>query len=438
MAYRWRVDCITNTRGITIEFAYQEEEEDVSANWRETASYLQSIRYNRDSGAGRLQTEIGFDREERPATGAGVLDGHWNSSTAYFYQTEYLSAIRVLNWNGSDMETVRSYHLTYTETVPTQEKHTRLLYTIMERGQGSASLPATTFGYVSLGNKITYCLPFSCTDWTQERFVYARLTSIASGQGGATSCTYGTPDDPDQPEQNDQFAGRKLTYNYRVERKDLSDGQAKGARTDYSYTPRKSDRGYYINNTPGCDYFYSNEGTGGQLVGYRFVTETLKTLSDSTTAIITHTFKLDTDGTPDPRLGRELATIVKDASGNDLSKTTTDWEKHKTLDPEFWLVPECYYVYPTTVKQYSREGGGLPASPQKKVEYGYWFHSKTNDNGGGTIYSYDSSYGYLTAAKEYIGSTLAREMEYEYATNASVDGYDLCPNGPWLTDRLAR
>jgi hypothetical protein len=46
VAYRWRVDTITSTQGITIGFTYDEEEV-TGSDYRERASYLSTIRYNR-------------------------------------------------------------------------------------------------------------------------------------------------------------------------------------------------------------------------------------------------------------------------------------------------------------------------------------------------------------------------------------------------------
>ncbi|MHB1295634.1 MAG: RHS repeat-associated core domain-containing protein [Anaerolineae bacterium] len=436
VAYRWRLDRVRDQRGNQIDLTYHEEETSGTNNaWREHASYLQEVRYNRDPQAGRWQTLVTFGRADRGADGPTL----WHADNSYLFQNGYLDTVTVRNWNADlqDYETVRAYDLDYFEQVEAPERHVRLLQAITEHGRGGAgTLPATTFAYETLPNKV-HCTTGCSGVWRNQSFAYARLDHIDNGYGGVTDVTYATPDTP-----NPYDYTYKRSYNYRVERKEVTDGMGGGTRLDYGYPAGTADRCYDLGDAPGCDYFDYYSTTGGPLVGYRTVTETLKTLDGTPLASTSHSFWLDTNSYPDKRLGRETETRQKDASGVTLARTVTEWQIEKTVE-QWWTTTElreaAFYVYPSVANEYLLEGGGWPAEPQTKTLYQYQFDDENRY--GPPTYSWGKDYGRLSTILVYDRTELARQTSYQYALNPITPGSgtglcctDIDAACPWFTE----
>ncbi|MBC7345573.1 MAG: hypothetical protein H5U03_09185, partial [Clostridia bacterium] len=213
-------------------------------------------------------------------------------------------------------------------------------------------------GYTVYWNK-GWCANCPETElWNRECFRYERLTSINNGYGGVITIGYETPDE-----------GWWQAWNYRVAQKNVSDGQSGGYRVAYSYTPNIGDRCYDNNSTYGCEYFQPGQQTGGALVGYRAVTETLKTVGDSPVAITSREFTLNDEANKDRRLGREWKTVYRDAPGTAQKMITTTWTV--AVVTYTGSLTETYFVYAQWVQEYLKEGSGLPANPQKKTFYDY-------------------------------------------------------------------
>ncbi len=160
-----------------------------------------------------------------------------------------------------------------------------------------------------------------------------------------------------------------------MSQKTLSDGQSGGSKIAYAYTPLVGDRCYVdpMNSEAfGCYFFSPMSTTGGSLVGYRSVTETLKTLGDAAIAVTGHEFKLDTLASPDRSKGREQKTRYQDATGTEQKRIETTWAV-STLSS-----PTRYFVYAQWIKEFTRQNGGMPADPQKKTYYDY----ATSQQGG--------------------------------------------------------
>jgi len=416
VAFQWRVDKIADVHGNIIEFSYAEETATEGGN-HDRASYLSQVRYNYlISGWG---TRITFNRAARSSDGVGdTVDPSYQYY--YFYQNDYLRSIKVENWDNGQYNTVREYLLAYdARTVPPGEhnNHTRRLASIKEYGTdgyGGDSLPATTFGYTGYWNK-GICQPVwggQCTDgindsWDQEAFLYERLTSVNNGYGGTISLTYETPDD-----------GWWQAWNYRVSQKIVSDGQSGGSKIAYAYTTDITKRCYVdpMNSEAfGCYFFAPMSTTGGSLVGYGFVTETLKTVGDTAIAVTRHDSKLDTLASPDRSKGREIALYHKDSSGNDLQKVETTWVV--TTTPA-----NTYFPYAQWVQEYTKVGTSLPPDPQKKTYYEY----KKEQQGS-------AQYGNLTGVVEYQGANAYRQTLHYFYPNTTTWIVDR-PGVTWLKD----
>ena len=399
IAFRWRADQITSRNGSIMSLNYTDEERGDN-HWRENAHYLSFIHYNWLPG-GAWGTEIMFNRGLR-GDGGDVDDEYERYDDEYFYQRYYLDSITIRNRSGgTTTEIIQEYKFEYTERedVEGHDNHTRLLGLIREYGRGGIAggqaLPATTFGYEPHWNK-GICQSIwggACTDgshdsWDQECFRYDRLNEINNGYGGVITASYESPD-----------GGYWHAYNYRVAEKTVEGGQGTGHRLAYTYPESLSDRGYREYNNFGCSYFDSGAQTGGVLVGYRVVTETLLSLNDAIVSSTVHEFKLNSQTNPDRRLGRELSTRYRDANDVSVGLAVTDWGVKTTS-------PQAYFVYPEVVKEYTAVNGALPAlnSPQKRTEYQY-------DNG---MTSGIDQYGELTRVREYVGSTLTRETRVSY------------------------
>ena len=260
-----------------MEYSYNEEETNGDNNaFRENASYLSEIRYN-PYGTDTWLTRIRFERDER--SGSSVADGYWNAADAYLFQSDYLEEVTVENWNSEAdppaYEVVRQYRFTYSDYQPAEDasQHIRMLTGITEYGQGATTaLPTTVFTYTVADNKVQCS---GCDgEWRNLSFEYPRLAEIANGYGAKTTVTYETPD---APKASDYKYDR--TYNYRVYSSTTESGLGGGSQVVYSYPAANSDRAYQFDSDPECDFFASGVTTGGTLVGYRAVTETLQTLA---------------------------------------------------------------------------------------------------------------------------------------------------------------
>ncbi|MGB9593811.1 MAG: RHS repeat domain-containing protein, partial [Anaerolineae bacterium] len=406
VAFQWRVDKVTDVHGNVIEFSYQEETTG-DPTVRDRASYLSQVRYNYlTSGWG---TRITFIRAARSSDGVGdAVDP--NYQYYYFYQNDFLQRIKVENWDNGQYNTVREYLLTYdARTVPPGEhnNHTRRLVSIREYGTdgyGGDSLPTTTFGYTVYQNK-DWCS--TCPEWelwNRESFRYERLTSINNGYGGVISFAYETPD-----------GGWWQAWNYRVSQKTVSDGQSGGSKVTYAYTPAVDQRCYVdpMNSEAfGCYFFSPMSTTGGSLVGYGSVTETLKTLADTAIAVTAHKFKLDTLASPNRSKGREFETCHLNGTGTEIQQViSTTWVVSSTTA---MTDTYTYFVYAQWVKEFTREGDGLPSTPQKKTYYAY-----EPERGG--------QYGNLTYVLEYQGDAAYRRTRTHFYPNTIA----------WIVDRPA-
>ena len=404
VAFRWRVDRIQDLRGNQVEFSYYEtaETSNPCGPDRERSSYLSEIRYNKLSD-GNWGSKISFSRAARDPADGGYMIGNsdcWYSSL--FYQDYYLDKIKVENYDADAYRTVREYVLGYDLVQRSDTRYTRILRTINHygttgSGQGNPSLPTTTFGYTTYANKAACG---SGSEWDRESFHYQRLTSIDNGYGGTITLAYQTPD---------SGCGRGA-FNYRVSEKTVADGRGGGYRVAYAYTPLNSERCYEDNDDCICEYRAPGE-TGGALVGYKFVTETLKTYDGVTAvSVITHEFRLNSQATPRRDLGRELVQGKLDASGTKLQSTATTW---MTATGTF---AGTYFMYPQWVEERWRVGSGLPTSPQKRTYYEY----ATDRQGNG-------QYGNVTRIVEYDGANVYRDTYDRYYPNTSA----------WIVDKLA-
>jgi hypothetical protein len=281
VAFRWRADLITSRNGNQIALYYTDEERG-DYHWRENASYLSHIHYNWLPG-GAWGTEIMFNRALR-GDGGDVDDEYERYDDEYFYQRYYLDSITIRNRSsGTTTEIVQEYKFGYTERedVTGHNNHTRLLSMVREYGRGGIAggqaLPDTTLGYEPHWNK-GICQSIwggACTDgshdsWDQECFRYDRLNLIDNGYGGVITATYESPD-----------AGYWHAYNYRVAEQTVDGGYGAGYQVEYTYPDSVSERGYREYDNFGCSYFGSGDQTGGVLVGYHVVTETLLSLDDT-------------------------------------------------------------------------------------------------------------------------------------------------------------
>jgi len=331
VAFRWRLDRIVDPQGNRIEFHYDEEQFGYDTEPpadRDRASYLYEVCYNPillAGGAEQCGNRVLFLRGQRGAAPDTVPDwegdaygqGPWRF---YFYQRDYLGSIQVQFWNTNSLTyTILSeYVLTYDEQSQPEghNNHTRRLKRITPYGRGGTqtgqALPATTFDYRVYPNK-GICHWFwggACTDglhdeWDQEAFRYERLSGVDSGYGGVITTTYQTPDG-----SIDQ--GYWQTKNYRVARRQTQDRGAVVRQVAYAYPDDVNDRCYDENDDRVCDDPASFGGgpSGGQLVGYKTVTETLKTGAGSNVAITEHDFWLRDVISPTFALGREVETRV--------------------------------------------------------------------------------------------------------------------------------
>ena len=399
VAFRWRVDRVTDVRGNKIEYLYYEPSEGSSpcGGYRERASYLSEVRYNFLGST--YYHRLLFIRAAR--SGSGINDGGPTSGDCWlcrpFYQDDYLRKIKVETWDGAQYRTVRQYVLTYSAT---SANNTRCLASVKQYDTGAevggVYLPPTTFSYTLFDNKGWACSGCGSESWEATTFRYERLTSINNGYGAVTNIAYQIP-------AGEGGDWNQSARNYRVSTKTVT-ATSGGYRRDYTYDDTTALRCYDNNNDGICD---SGVSSGGSLVGYQCVTETLKTSGGSTTLGMTaHTFKLNWGGDANRYLGREVLAIDKDPSGLPLAKVETTWCVYSATAGG----QKRYFPYPQTVKQFMAIGGYLPATPQKKV-----------------LNTYDTTFGNLTLVREYLGDTLYRETETTYYPNATA----------WIVDKPA-
>jgi len=401
VTFRWRVDEIRDRSNNWIEYSYAEEVDPNNTD-RERASYLDQIRYNpipnQGGGfSGAFRTYIDFEREDRgQATGYGdeIDDDHQVSDYYYFYQDQFLRSIKISDREGANYRVIREYLLKYDElTSAGHDNQTRLLASVTEYGRdgisGNHPLPATTLNYTVYQNKNVG----SGSTWELECFRYERLTQVNNGYGGRITVSYNTPDSLDDH-----------AYNYRVTAKTLSDNGVNQSQTTYTYPTSNSDRGYLYGEN--FQVFPVGEATGGNLLGYKTVTEYAKTGGGTTLSSVYHEFEFGATEFGNKKLGRETISEVRNASGHPLGKTVTTWVSEE-------LSNERWFVYASWVEEYTATVTGtnppaLPGTPQKKTRYLY----ETSYQSGG-------QYGNVTHVWEYNGTTLYRETRNSYYPNTT-------------------
>jgi len=358
VTFRWRVDQITDTRGNRIVYTYDDASDPrTCGSARERSSYLARVEYNFQGDD--PQNRILFHRAARGSD--GVDDDIYTTDCWLcrpFYQDDFLQTVEVQSYVDNSWQRVREYQLSYTETDGPEghDNHTRLLASITEYDKtASEALPATAFGYTRRSNKGS--ASNEPGDWYHTAFGYERLTSIDNGYGATTTLSYGLPSSEDH-------AWNHEPRNYRVESK-VVQAASGGYQRSYTYNETSSLRCYDNAGDGVCDGGIS---LGGNLIGYQYVTETLKTIGGTVLGMTYHQYKLNWGGDANRYMGREVRVIQKDAEGTPISKVETTWAVHAgwTSDGQ-----KHYFAYPQWVKEYWAMEGVLPGTPQKQVENSY-------------------------------------------------------------------
>jgi YD repeat-containing protein len=391
VAYRWRVDRVTDVWANQINFAYVEwSRGDCSNPNVDQASFLSTITYN---GGASLIT---FVRGARGTGGDGgpPFNESWggygdtwvNPGCENFYQPDYLSSIQV--WHAGVL--LREYKLGYAFYGPyggnwRADWQQRMLTSITQYGKGGVAggnaLPATVFGYAGgdLLNHEHY------TESDSYRFI--RLTSINNGYGGIISFSYATPN-----------YGTADYYNYNVTAKTVNPGTGTPMTTVYTYY----DTCYRKNADPDhweyqkCEL---NRTNGGAMIGHSGVTETIKADDGlSNAAVVRHYFHNNAaDGSNWQRAGREYKTEQYDG-GNTTRLASTHTNHTWTQNGS------AYFLYTEAVTQATYAGG---ASRSTLVTY-----------------TYQITTGNLLAQFEYGDTTITgdeRSTRREYSVNNALN-----------------
>ena len=227
--YRWRLDQVKDVFGNKLELLYTEYSGGYG-NRRDTASLLNEIRYDQ-YGANQWATRVVFvtAAPSRPQPG----------DVPFFGPEGQLNRIEV--WHLG--QRVSYYDLGYSVYPPLAsypwEGETRELTAIRQySGDGSQSLPATTFSYVALPNKDAdlTCDPYSDPQcwYRRVQFHYPRLAVVANGYGGRTEFSYASDGRKDSD---------RLYQNYRVTQQRVYDGiHPTPAILNYAYGTRCYDQ----------------------------------------------------------------------------------------------------------------------------------------------------------------------------------------------------
>ena len=383
-AFRWRVDQVTDTYSNTLIYHYFEETKDDQCNaeggscWgvldgdSERASYLADIEYNHQDG-GQPGVQIIFQRTLR-STGSDPVNDRWNSAIApgqspglplaVFWQRYYLSSVQVVLNSQVDTEYVFNYD--EREVPPDQyNNHIRRLTSITLKGRDGQELPATSLSYTVYANK-GWCSDCS-SEWEREVFRYERLSQIDNGYGGVITATYQTPD-----------SGYWHAKNYRVSHRETKDRGTLVSQVNYTYPEDIYDRCYEDDGACKDPASFDGGITGGALVGYKWVTETLKDGSEAIVAIIEHDFWLEAGKTsPTFALGRRIETRYKAPGGTTLRTVQRNY-----VDDTAGRPSGVHFIYLEQTTETRSEGGG-GETVSTRVDYDY-------DN-----------YGNLTRQREY-------------------------------------
>jgi YD repeat-containing protein len=345
---------------------------------------------------------------------------------------------------------VREYRFTYGDYQPSEDtdQHIRLLTGITEYGQGATTaLPTTEFTYTAAVNKVQCS---GCSgEWRNLTFAYPRLDEIENGYGAKTTVSYETPD---APKASDYKYDR--TYNYRVYSSTIESGLGDGSEVVYSYPTATSGRAYQLDPTSESDFYASGGTTGGTLIGYRAVTETLRTLAGNPLAVTGHSFTLDILPADLALRGLETETRQYDTQGTMLAKTVMTWAKTQTVALGEGNTSDsarnAYSSYLAEVREYYRENAGFPAddSPQKATVYQYTLQTAHYYGSGSQTYAYVSDWSHLTRVDEKDHGTVVRSTLYEYAPNGALVNWvgqtctDLAITDPgvcpWLTNLVSQ
>ena len=402
VAFRWRVDEVSDVYGNTITYTYTEETRTVDGETEtyDRASYLDKIRYTGDEGEAcdPASAEDGACYEVRFVTGdrdedfdgSGDIPPEEDREDFDNWDEKYLDKVEVYALNDTSSELLRTYDLSIDE-VDRQDTDGDFetwdslklddIVVTGGSGQDAVTAPKVSFDYINFDNRAQVL--------GEPEWGYPRLTEIHNGTGGTAEFTYG-----EDGRSAEQF------YAWRVLWQETDDGVTGDVmRTEYTYGPacyNDAERGW-------C-----NDDDEGDLVGHEWTQATLKDFDGGVLSRLKHFFHTDED-----HQGREWKTETRDASGILFFKTETDFT---TID---WTNNGGYpdgvrFIYADEVRQYERQGTSMGL-----VSY--------------STYEYDEDWGDLTAQGHYDrDDNLLNRSEYTYLRNADD------PRDVYLTGFLSR
>ncbi|MBC7264510.1 MAG: hypothetical protein H5T64_09190 [Chloroflexi bacterium] len=372
VAYRWRLDRVTDTHANYMTISYSEEQKQdpvVTGNpTYDHASYLNEILYTGHNPGFSPPHKVQFEREGRtfdtntPVSWLGY-EGSPNSKPYALFESQRLKRIKIYK----DTTLVRKYELGYTYIEHGNRKNT-LLQTITQYGLSGLSLPTVTLTYQGYENRN----PGGEGDW----FVYDRLITVTNGYGGSVGFSYAYFG-------HCEFGCGRY---YRVSEMRTLNGQGNTAKVQYTYqTPT-------WNNFAPDDYdtFWGHDVATETVLAYNLTTLS-QTIYDFNVATI-------------ERRGRPESVKVKDSSGAVRQTTTYTYYQEYTVSPQsdqYWRF--AAFVAPSEVVVYPNDG----SSVYKKTKHYY----EASSQGG-------KQYGNLTQLEEYSGTVAVRKTWWRFYPDA--------------------
>ena len=387
VALRWRVDKIIDTLGNFETYEYSEDGEQALFPDFDRASYLEAIHYTGfDDGGGDLDLDpaytVLFVTGDRQADNPQGETHVWDN-----YDSKLLDKIQICYGDCDTGIVIRTYDLGYSyHTVPSADG-TLVLDSIRAYSDGftdpfdnEVTVPETvapdvTFEYDDLANWKEW-------DPAAEKWPYPRLAEVKNGYGGSLAYTY-----------DHDSRGGNYWYNYAVRRSLTSNGLGVASIQRYAYDS--------------ADAVYEGVGLdqiAGALVGYKRVT--LRSYDfDDHTVLASHKYVFDTE---EPNIGKTLSQewLDPNAEASTLRKTTNTWITDNSQVPE-----GADFVYLGYTYSYGLIDTSLTLTTR-------------------TRFVRDPATGNLSEQRTYLGNTLVRRTEYEYATNTDPE--------VWILDKQSR